>query len=52
MMTKRTQRGKKTMSGTSSTFQNDPTFWMLICARRKQPTLSLDQLKKRLRIKR
>ena len=29
--------------------QTDPTFWKLIRARRKQPTISLDQLKARLR---
>jgi prevent-host-death family protein len=28
--------------------QTDPAFWKLIRARRKQPTLSLDELKKRL----
>lgn len=28
--------------------QTDPTFWKLIRARRKQPTISLDELKKRL----
>ena len=32
--------------------QTDPEFWKLIRARGKQPTLSLDQLRKRLRIKR
>jgi prevent-host-death family protein len=31
--------------------QTDPKFWKLIRARRKQSTISLDQLKKRLRIK-
>jgi prevent-host-death family protein len=31
--------------------QTDPAFWRLIRARRKQPTLSLDELKKRLGIK-
>lgn len=31
--------------------QTDPAFWKLIRARRKQPTLSLDELKKRLGIK-
>ncbi len=31
--------------------QTDPAFWKLIRARRKQPTLSLDELKKRLSIK-
>ncbi len=31
--------------------QTDPTFWRLIRARRKQPTLSLSQLKSRLRMK-
>lgn len=31
--------------------QTDPTFWKLIRARRKQPTISLDQVKRRLRIK-
>jgi len=31
--------------------QTDPTFWKLIRARRKQPTLSLSQLKSRLRMK-
>ncbi len=28
--------------------QTDPAFWRLIRARRKQPTLSLDELKKQL----
>ncbi len=28
--------------------QTDPAFWKLIRARRKQPTISLDELKKRL----
>lgn len=28
--------------------QTDPGFWKLVRARRKQPTLSLDELKKRL----
>ncbi len=32
--------------------QTDPTFWKLIRARRKQPTLSLAQLKSRLKMKR
>ena len=32
--------------------QTDPTFWKLIRERRKQPTISLSQLKTRLRIKR
>ncbi len=31
--------------------QTDPAFWKLIRARRKQPTLSLDELKKRLGIR-
>ena len=31
--------------------QTDPAFWKLIRTRRKQPTLSLDELKKRLAIK-
>jgi prevent-host-death family protein len=31
--------------------QTDAEFWKLIRARRKQPTISLNQLKKRLRIK-
>lgn len=31
--------------------QTDPAFWKLIRARRKQPTLSLDELKKRLGMK-
>lgn len=31
--------------------QTDPTFWKLIRARRKQPTISLDELKKRLGIR-
>ena len=31
--------------------QTDPTFWKLIRARRKQRTISLDQLKTRLGIK-
>ena len=31
--------------------QTYPAFWKLIRARRKQPTLSLDELKKRLGIK-
>jgi hypothetical protein len=31
--------------------QTDPAFWRLIRSRRKQPTLSLDELKKRLGIK-
>ena len=29
----------------------DPKFWRLIRARRRQPTISLEQLKSRLRIK-
>jgi prevent-host-death family protein len=32
--------------------QTDPRFWKLIRARRKQPTISLGQLKTRLRMKR
>jgi len=32
--------------------QTDPTFWKLVRARRKQTTISLDQLKTRLGIKR
>jgi len=36
----------------SVVLQTDTAFWKLIRARRKQPTLSLEQLKKRLRIKR
>ena len=28
--------------------QTDPTFWMLNCSRRRQPTISLAQLKRRL----
>lgn len=28
--------------------QTDPAFWKLIRTRRKQPTISLDELKKRL----
>jgi prevent-host-death family protein len=32
--------------------QTDPRFWKLIRARRKQPTVSLGQLKTRLRMKR
>jgi antitoxin (DNA-binding transcriptional repressor) of toxin-antitoxin stability system len=28
--------------------QTDPTFWKLVRARRKQPTISLGQLKQRL----
>lgn len=32
--------------------QTDPRFWKLIRARRKQPTVSLRQLKTRLRMKR
>ena len=32
--------------------QTDPAFWKLIRARRKQPTLSLDQVRARLRAKR
>lgn len=35
----------------SVVLQTNPTFWKLIRARRKQPTLSLDQIKTRLRIK-
>lgn len=31
--------------------QTDPKFWKLIRARRRQPTISLEHLKKRLRIK-
>lgn len=31
--------------------QTDPTFWKLIRARRRQPTISLAQLKQRLRVK-
>jgi len=31
--------------------QTDPAFWKLIRARRKQPTISLDELKKRLGIR-
>ena len=31
--------------------QTDPTFWKLIRARRKQPTISLKQLKTQLRVK-
>lgn len=31
--------------------QTDPAFWKLIRARRKQPTISLDELKKRLGVK-
>jgi prevent-host-death family protein len=31
--------------------QTDPRFWKLIRTRRKQPTISLDELKKRLGIK-
>lgn len=31
--------------------QTDPAFWKLIRTRRKQPTISLDELKKRLSIK-
>jgi len=31
--------------------QTDPAFWKLIRARRKQPTISLHQLKARLRLK-
>ncbi len=31
--------------------QTDPTFWKLIRSRRKQPTISLEQLKKQLRMK-
>jgi len=36
----------------SVVLQTDPTFWKLIRARRKQPTLSLGQLKTRLKMKR
>ena len=32
--------------------QTDPAFWKLIRARRKQPTISLRQIKTRLRVKR
>jgi prevent-host-death family protein len=32
--------------------ERDPTFWRLIRSRRKQPTISLGQLKRRLRMKR
>lgn len=32
--------------------QTDPAFWKLIRGRRKQPTISLGQLRKRLRVKR
>jgi prevent-host-death family protein len=32
--------------------KTDPTFWRLIRSRRKQPTISLGQLKRRLRMKR
>ncbi len=31
--------------------QTDPAFWRLIRARRKQPTISLRQIKTRLRVK-
>lgn len=31
--------------------ETDPAFWKLIRTRRKQPTISLDELKKRLSIK-
>lgn len=31
--------------------QTDPTFWKLVRARRRQPTISLEQLKARLRIR-
>ncbi len=31
--------------------QTDPTFWKLIRARRKQPTISLKQLKTQLQMK-
>lgn len=31
--------------------QTDPTFWKLIRTRRKQPTISLGQLRTRLRMK-
>jgi prevent-host-death family protein len=30
--------------------QTDPTFWKLIRSRRRQPTLSLAQMKRRLRL--
>lgn len=36
----------------SVVIQTDPAFWRLIRARRKQPTLSLSQLKARLKVKR
>jgi prevent-host-death family protein len=32
--------------------ETDPTFWKLVQARRKQPTLSLQELKARLKKKR
>lgn len=32
--------------------ETDPTFWKLVQARRKQPTLSLEELKARLKRKR
>ncbi len=32
--------------------ETDPTFWKLIRSRRKQATISLGQLKRRLRMKR
>ena len=31
--------------------QSDPAFWKLIRARRKQPTLSLEELKRQLGVK-
>ena len=31
--------------------QTDPTFWKLIRARRRQPTISLSQLKRRLGVR-
>ncbi len=35
----------------SVVLQTDPKFWKLVLARRKQPTISLGQLKSRLRMK-
>lgn len=32
-------------------YQTDPAFWKLIRTRRKQPTISLEQLKRRLGIR-
>ena len=35
----------------SVVLQTDPTFWKLVRSRRRQPTLSLEQLRSRLRMR-